>query len=239
MTPSAPLALPVPGGTLPVSVRAPAAPGGTAVVVVQEAFGVTEHILDVAGRLAAAGHLALVPHVYHRTGDPVLTYDDLTPIWEHISALRADQLGDDLDACLAHLADLGTPAARVGVIGFCMGGTVALAEGARQPLGAAVSFYGGGVAEGRFGYAALVDLAPALRTPWLGLYGDRDSGIPVEQAVALGAAAARADVPTDLVRYDAEHGFHCDHRPSYDPPSAQDAWSRTLEWLATHLGAGT
>lgn len=230
------LALPVPGGTLPVTVRAPEGPPRTAVLVVQEAFGVTEHIADVAGRLAAAGHLALAPHLFHRTGDPDLGYDDLPAIWPHFSALTAEGIAADLDACLAHLAAQGLGPAAVGVVGFCMGGTVALAEAVRLPLGAAVTFYGGGVAEGRFGYPSLVELAPGLQAPWLGLYGDRDAGIPVEQVEALRSAAATARVATEVVRYDADHGFHCDARPAaYDAVAAADGWARCLAWLDGHL----
>ena len=230
------LDLAVPDGTLPVTLAEPDGPAQTAVVVVQEAFGVTSHIADVARRAAAAGHLALAPHLFHRTGDPALSYDDLPAIWPHFSALTAEGLGADLDACLAELARRGIGPSAVAVGGFCMGGTVALAEGARLALGAAVSFYGGGVAEGRFGYPSLVELAPGLRTPWLGLYGDRDTGIPVEQVEALRAAAASAPVPTEVVRYDADHGFHCDDRPAaFDPGAAADAWSRALGWLDRHL----
>jgi carboxymethylenebutenolidase len=119
-----------------------------------------------------------------------------------------------------------------------MGGTVSFLAGARRRLGAAVSFYGGGVAEGRFGMPPLVELAPSLQTPWLGLYGDQDPSIPVEQAEALREAAGRASVPTELVRYpEAGHGFHCDDRPSaYHEASAADAWSRTLSFFGEHLG---
>jgi carboxymethylenebutenolidase len=117
-----------------------------------------------------------------------------------------------------------------------MGGTVALHAATAFPLGAAVSFYGGGVAEGRFGMAPLVEQAPHLQAPWLGLYGDLDHGIPVDQVEALRAAAATAPVATDLVRYaEADHGFNCDARDSYHAASAADAWSRTLAWFDRHL----
>jgi carboxymethylenebutenolidase len=106
----------------------------------------------------------------------------------------------------------------------------------RRPLGAAVTFYGGGVAEGRFGLPAAVDVASRLQAPWLGLYGDRDKGIPVEQVEALRAAAAEAPVPTEIVRYpDAGHGFNCADRASFHPPSAADAWARTLAFFDHHL----
>ena len=117
-----------------------------------------------------------------------------------------------------------------------MGGTVTLVTAARRDVGAAVTFYGGGVKEGRFGFPPLVEEATRLRAPWLGLYGDLDQGIPVEGVEELRAAAASSGQPTEVVRYpEAGHGFHCDQRDSYEPKSAQDAWARTLAWFGDHL----
>ncbi len=207
-----------------------------AVVVVQEAFGVNDHIEDVTRRFAAEGYRAVAPHLFYRTGDPRLPYDDFDQVRPHLAGLTAGGLADDLDATIGYLADAGFAGSRVGIVGFCMGGSVTLYAATRQRLGAAVSFYGGGVAEGRFGLPPLVELAPSLQAPWLGLYGDQDQSIPVDQAEALRAAASRADVPTELVRYpDAGHGFHCDARGSYHEPSARDAWSRATAWLADHV----
>ena len=85
---------------------------------------------------------------------------------------------------------------------------------------------------------ALAELAPQLQTPWLGLFGDEDQSIPVEQVEALRTAAASASVPTEIVRYaDAEHGFHCDVRDSYHPEAAADGWQRTLAWFEANLAA--
>jgi carboxymethylenebutenolidase len=84
----------------------------------------------------------------------------------------------------------------------------------------------------------LVELAADLKTPWLGLFGDLDQSIPVEDVEALRKAVAVAPVPTEVVRYpEADHGFHCDARSSYHQESAEDGWKRTVEWLATHLSA--
>ena len=83
---------------------------------------------------------------------------------------------------------------------------------------------------------SLQDLAPRLRAPWLGLYGDLDQSIPVEHVELLREATAKASMPTEIVRYpDAGHGFHCDARDSYHESSATDAWRRTLEWFGRHL----
>jgi carboxymethylenebutenolidase len=207
-----------------------------AVVVVQEAFGVNDHIKDVAGRFAAEGYRAVAPHLFHRSGDPQIPYEDFDKAKEHIAQLTEEGIAEDLEAAYGHLHDDGFEDARIAIVGFCMGGTVAFVEAAQRALGAAVTFYGGGIVEGRFGAPALADLAPSLRTPWLGLYGDQDKGIPPEQVEQLRAAVAQAPVDTEIVRYpDAGHGFHCDARSAYHEPSARDAWARTLAWLDAHL----
>lgn len=209
-----------------------------AVIVFQEAFGVNEHIEDVCRRFASEGYRAVAPHLFHRSGDPVLDYSSIDKVVQHFQALSERGLLDDLDATLGHLSSQGLEGRRVGVVGFCMGGTVAFLSAARRSLGAAVTFYGGGVAEGRLGMASLIELARELETPWLGLYGDLDKGIPVEQVEALREAVAGAQVPAEVVRYaEAGHGFHCDMRESYHRASAEDAWRRTLDWFGRHLVA--
>jgi len=207
-----------------------------AVVVIQEAFGVNGHIEDVTRRFAGAGYRAVAPHLFHRTGDPVLDYGDFGKVMPHMQALSEEGLVADLDATLAHLSAAGFRPSRVGFVGFCMGGTVAFLAASKYQLGAAVTFYGGGITEGRFGMPPLVEMAPGLRSPWLGLFGDLDQSIPVEDVELLRDAAANARVPTSIVRYpEAGHGFHCDARDSYHKSSATDAWQRTLEWFGTHL----
>jgi carboxymethylenebutenolidase len=211
-----------------------------AVMVLQEAFGVNDHIEDVTRRFAGAGYRAVAPHLFHRTGDPALDYGNFEKIMPHMQGLSEAGLLEDLDATLAHLEGAGFSAGRVGVVGFCMGGSVTFLAAARRALGAAVTFYGGGVVEGRFGMTPLVDMASGLKTPWLGLFGDEDQGIPVDQVEALRAAAATAPVDTEIVRYaGAGHGFHCDARPdSYHEASAADGWTRTLAWFERYIAAG-
>lgn len=224
-------------GPTPVSTHQPTTPATGGVIVVQEAFGVNEHIEDIGRRLAAAGWLAVIPHLFHRTGDPQLDYDDIQAVIPHMAELNAEGIAADLDVAEAILTEAGISPARTGAVGFCMGGTVAFATAATRPLGAAVSFYGGGITTGRFGYEPLVDLAPKLQAPWLGLFGDEDKGIPVEDVELLRAAAATSAQETEVVRYaDAGHGFNCDRRSSYHEASATDAWARTLAWFDRHLG---
>jgi carboxymethylenebutenolidase len=207
-----------------------------AVVVVQEAFGVNDHIKDVAERFAAEGYRAVAPHLFHRSGDPQIPYEDFDKAKEHIAQLTEAGITEDLDAAYEHLHEDGFEDDRIAIVGFCMGGTVAFIEAATRTLGAAVTFYGGGIAEGRFGAPALKDLAPNVKAPWLGLYGAEDKGIPVDQVELLREAVAKAPVDTEIVIYPgAGHGFHCDGRSAYHEPSARDGWSRTLAWLDEHL----
>jgi carboxymethylenebutenolidase len=151
-----------------------------------------------------------------------------------MATLTGAGIAADVDACLGHLADAGVEPRHTAVIGFCMGGTVALFTATRHALGAAVSFYGGGVSKPYWdGVPPLLELAPQLRTPWLGLYGEADALITMDEIEALRAAAARAPVPTELVTYpDAGHAFHSDDREAvYRPAAAADAWARTLAFL--------
>jgi carboxymethylenebutenolidase len=224
-------------GDMPAYVATPDGDARGGIVVVQEAFGVTTHIQSVCRRLADARYTAIAPALFHRVGSPVLDYGDFEAVRPAMMSLTAGGIEVDLDAAFADLKGRGFDATRVGIVGFCMGGTVALFAGAQWRLGAAVTFYGGGVAQGRFGFPSLLDVAPDLQTPWLGLYGDLDQGIPVDEVEALRRVSAAASVPTEVVRYpDAGHGFNCNDRPdAYHEPSATDAWRRTLSWFDAHV----
>jgi carboxymethylenebutenolidase len=220
----------------PLSVHEPAGDPKGGVVVIQEIFGVNDHIEDITRRLADAGWLAVAPHLFHRTGDPKLGYTDMDEGRAHAGKMTGEGILEDVDAAIARIAEAGIASSRTGIVGFCMGGSVALLVATRRDLGASVTFYGGGIADGRFGFGPQLEEAPALRAPWLGLYGDLDHGIPVDDVEKLRAAATRSGQPTEVVRYpDAGHGFNCDQRGSYHEPSATDAWRRTLEWFDRYL----
>src|SRR5438105_4656143 len=116
----------------PLSIHEPDGPPKGGIVVIQEAFGVNDHIEDVAGRFAAEGWLAVAPHLFHRTGDPKLGYGDLSVVMPHMQALTADGVLADIDAALDHLVRANIPPERTGVVGFCMGGTITLVTAARR-----------------------------------------------------------------------------------------------------------
>ena len=209
-----------------------------AVVVIQEAFGVNEHIEDVTRRFAAVGYHAVAPHLFHRTGGGTIPYDRFDLFGPHFARMSDDGITADLEATLEHVTGAGFSLDRTGIVGFCMGGRVSFLAACRMNLGAAVGFYGGGILKGRSD--ALRPLAGEIgkmATPWLGLFGDEDQSIPVEEVEELKRLLeAEAPVATEVVRYpDAGHGFHCDRRDSYHEPSAHDAWERTLEWFDRFL----
>lgn len=224
------------GEAVPGAVASPAGPPKGGVVVLQEAFGVNQHIRTICARLADAGYLAVAPALFHRQGSPVLGYDEIEKAMPLMGQLQAEEIMSDVRAALDYLEGEGVAPARSGIVGFCMGGTVALAAATQIPLGASVTFYGGGVAAGRFGFPALAEIAPSLQAPWLGLFGDQDASIPVDQVEELREQAARASAATEVVRYpEAGHGFNCDDRSAYEPESAADAWSRTIAWFDAYL----
>ena len=218
-----------------------ALPQGTprgAVVVIQEAFGVNDHIKDVTRRIADAGYRAVAPTIFHRAGGGTADYTDFAKVMPLFKGVSDAAVLMDVDAALAHLRGAGFPDARIGLVGFCFGGRVSFLVATQRELGAAVGFYGGGIVTARRGgFTTLIGDAAKLATPWLGLFGDKDGGIPIADVETLRATLAReAKVANEIVRYaDAEHGFNCNVRASYHEASAKDAWARMLDWFEKHL----
>jgi carboxymethylenebutenolidase len=214
--------------------------GAPVVLVVSEIFGVHEYIADVARRFAKAGYFAIAPELFVRQGDPT-EYGELARlIAEVISKVPDAQVMGDLDATLAWARSQGADTARVGVTGFCWGGRVTWLYSAHNPgVKAGVAWYGRLVGES----SALqplhpLDVAGRLHGPVLGLYGEKDTGIPLDTvermklALAAGSAAARK---SEFVIYpDAPHAFHADYRPSYRKAAADDGWKRCLAWFKAH-----
>ena len=230
--------LPTPDGSMDVYEAYPEGEPKGAIIVVQEAFGVNDHIQDVTRRFAAEGYLAVAPAFFHRAGGGTAPYDDFSQVMPLFEGISDDGILADVDATVAHLEASGYDPPRIGIVGFCFGGRVTFLTAARRKLGAAVTFYGGGIVNASpLGLSALVGEAADLRTPWLGMFGDLDKGIPVDDVEVLRSAVGDAEVAAEIVRYaDADHGFHCDAREAYHRESAEDAWKRTLGWFATHLG---
>jgi carboxymethylenebutenolidase len=231
--------IPVPGGEIPAYRAAPSTGGPfPTVLVVQEIFGVHEHIRDVCRRLAKAGYLAVAPELYARQGDVSKMTDVQEIVTKIVSQVPDAQVMADLDAAAAWAAEHahGDPA-KLAVTGFCWGGRIVWLYAVHSPkLRAGVAWYGRleGAADPLHPKHPL-DLAASLKAPVLGLYGGADAGIPNESVErmrkALGAAAGRSEI---VLYPGAPHGFHADYRPSYRETEAKDAWSRMLRWFHGH-----
>jgi carboxymethylenebutenolidase len=197
-------------------------------VVLHEARGVTDVVRGLVSGLAAEGWLAVAPHLYGSDEADEVSGDDVPA---QLSRLSGESVLADTDAAAVWLVERGVPADRTGVIGFDLGGAVALVVASSRTVGAAVSVAGGGILEPLAdGLPALVEVAHELACPWLGIYGDQDEAIPVEEVEKLRDAAARAEIATDVVRF-----AEATNRFDLDPQVGAEAWARTLNWFDVHL----
>lgn len=210
------------------------------VLVISEIFGVHEHIADVARRLAKQGYFAIAPELFVRQGD-AKAYTDIPKLLSEVVGKVPDaQVLGDLDATLTWAEAQGGDVSKLGITGFCWGGRITWLYAAHQPkVKAGVAWYGRLVGEKNALQTAYpVDLAGSLKAPVLGLYGGKDTGIPLDSvdkmksALAQGSAAAKR---SEFVVYpDAGHAFHADYRPSYLKAAADDGWQRCLAWFKSH-----
>lgn len=215
--------------------------GAPVILVVQEVFGLHEHIRDVCRRFAREGYFAVSVELYQRQGD-ANAYDNVPDLISHIvSKVPDEQVFADLDACAKWAGEQGGNASRLGVTGFCWGGRLTWMYAEHNPaVKAAVAWYGKlAVGHGPLQTRNPVDVAGTLNAPVLGLYGGQDASIPLEDVrrieaeLANGNAAAQA---SRMVVYpDSGHAFYADYRPSYNEDDARDAWAKALEWFKTYL----
>ena len=227
--------IPTADGEIPAYRAKPAAAGPHAtVLVVQEIFGVHEHIKDVCRRFAKQGYCAIAPELYARQGD-VSKYTDYRDIMSNVVSKVPDaQVMSDLDATVRWADKNGADAKRVGVTGFCWGGRITWLYAAHNPkLRAGVAWYGRLVGEPTAQTPKHpVDIAAELKAPVLGLYGGADQGIPLDTIEAMRSACTKAGKTCEIVVFEgAPHAFHADYRPSYRAEDAKDGWKRLLEWF--------
>lgn len=231
--------VPASGGEMPAYRAQPASGGNFPVIlVVQEIFGVHEHIKDVCRRLAKQGYLAIAPELYARQGDP-RQYPNVQELIDKVVSRVPDaQVLGDLDACVAWAAGHDGDSARLGITGFCWGGRITWLYAAHNPqVKAGVAWYGrvvGPVSD--LTPKNPIDIAGQLNGPVLGLYGGQDQGIPLaslEQMRSALAASGNAASRASMIHVypDAGHAFHADYRPSYRPQEAADGWTRLLAWF--------
>lgn len=235
-TPDRPLSRAEQNGT-PLTVAKPDFGPRAGIVVLQEAWGVTAYIEWLLRVFADVGYVAAAPHLYHRSGEVVIDDHDFRKARPVMASLTGETIESDLGCATTFLREAGAP--RIGVIGFCMGGSIALWAAAHAEVDAAVTFYGSGIDTPRWdGLESGLESAPKVRVPWLGFYGDRDRSIPPEQVERLRTAIEPVNAPTQIVRYpDAGHAFASDpSSPKHVREAAEDAGIRTREFLAAHLG---
>ncbi|HUR34789.1 MAG TPA: dienelactone hydrolase family protein [Vicinamibacterales bacterium] len=223
------------------------APDGTgqlpALLVIQEAFGVNNHIRNVCRRLSAHGYVALAPELFHRTGRGVdLGYTDMSQVMPHFTKLTNSGILMDVQAGLAALhADPRVDPARIGVVGFCVGGLATFIAAEHTNAAAFVSFYGGGVLRARPNIALepVIDDAERIRRPFLLIYGGQDQSIPADDVQAIDdRLTSLGKVHRVVTMPDGGHGFACDDRAAFHQPSSDEAWRITYDWLAEQLKQG-
>jgi carboxymethylenebutenolidase len=222
--------------------RPAAAEASRGLIVCQEAFGVNAHIRDVTERFARQGFLAIAPELFHRTAPGFEgRYDDFPSVTPHIRALTDNSMAADLRAAYAWLtANGGIANFSIAAIGFCMGGRAAILTALTAPIVCAISFYGGGIAPNP-NSPGLLNRIAELRAPVLLFWGGRDKRIGPDQIRAVTEALRNAGKNyTDVEISDADHGFFCDVRSSYNPVAASHAWALVLAFLNTYTSpAGT
>lgn len=210
-------------------------------LVVQEIFGVHEHIKDICRRFAKLGYLAVAPSLYNRQGDT--TQLQMEDIMKVVGRVPDEQVMADLDSTVAYARATGkSDGKRVGITGFCWGGRIVWLYAAHsREVDAGVAWYGRLVAAPNAKPNPLtpkqpIELVDELHAPVLGLYGAKDQGIPVESVermrAALKSSKSKAARTSEIIVYpEAGHGFHADYRPSYNKEAATDGWQRLQAWF--------
>jgi carboxymethylenebutenolidase len=205
------------------------------VVVVQEIFGVHEHIKDVCRRLAKLGYLAVAPELYARQGDVSKLTDVNDIITKVVSKVPDARVMADLDATVAWVKESGEGnVEKLGITGFCWGGRIVWLYAEHNPrVKAAVAWYGRLVGKpSELQPKHPIDIAASLKVPVLGLYGGDDQGIPLDTVEQMRKALQAAGSPSEIVVYpNTPHGFHADYRASYRKEQAEDGWRRLQAWF--------
>ena len=214
------------GGTTRGYLAIPEKGKGPGVVVIQEWWGLVDHIKDVCDRFAADGYVALAPDLYH--GKTTKSPDEAGKL---MMALNIDQAERDLRGAVNYLrTHEATTSKKVGIVGFCMGGALSLYAATKNPdIGACVVFYGG--------HPNVKPDLPNLQAPVLGLYGEKDGFVTPQLVRELEKKLKDLGKSTEIHVYpNADHAFFNDQRPEvYDEKAAGDAWQRTMQFFATHL----
>jgi carboxymethylenebutenolidase len=194
--------------------------------VIQEWWGLTDHIKSVADRFCSAGYLAFAPDLYHGDVAAMGDGEKATALVQKYGPTGLLDLQNVYEALKGHPDCSG----KVGSVGFCFGGRMSLALGLSRPLDAVCTFYGGGMQQ-------LFGQMDALKAPVLGLFGDNDKSIPVGTIEEFDKLLARMGIEHEVIVYpNSGHAFFRDNDPvAYRPEAARDAWERVTKFLAKNL----
>ncbi len=230
--------IPVKDGEIPAYRAMPATSGNFPIVlVIQEIFGVHEHIQDVCRRFAKLGYVAVAPELFVRQGDvsKLSSIEEIRPI---VAKVPDAQVLSDLDATVAWAVKSAKGNSnKLGITGFCWGGRITWLYAAHNPqVKAGVAWYGrlvGDVTELTPKHP--VDIASALKVPVLGLYGGKDTGIPLNTVEQMRERLKLGSSKSEIIVYpDAPHAFFADYRPSYREQDAKQGWQRLVAWFKQH-----
>jgi carboxymethylenebutenolidase len=209
--------------------------GFPVVLVVQEIFGVHEHIKDVCRRFAKLGYFAIAGEMFARQGDVSKMTEIPKIISEVVSKVPDSQVLADLDACVAYAKSTGKANVdKLAVTGFCWGGRITWLYAAHnQNVKAGGAWYGRLVgAASPMNPAHPIDLVDKINAPVLGLYGGADQGIPNDTVEKMRETLKAKGKKSEIILYpDTPHAFHADYRPSFRKEQAEDAWKKLAEWF--------
>jgi carboxymethylenebutenolidase len=227
--------IPVKDGEIPAYRAAPATGKNFPIVlVIQEIFGVHEHIQDITRRFAKLGYLAIAPELFIRQGDvsKLSSVDEIRPI---VAKVPDSQVLSDLDATVAWAVKSAKGnAGKLAVTGFCWGGRITWLYAAHNPqVKAGVAWYGRLVGEAtELQPKYPIDIASDLKAPVLGLYGGKDTGIPLNTVEQMRDRLKESRSKSEIIVYpNAPHAFFADYRPSYREEEANEGWKRLLAWF--------
>jgi carboxymethylenebutenolidase len=224
----------VPGGDMPVYFARPAGVANPPVILVaMEIFGLHEYIKDVTRRLAKLGAFAVAPDYYFRSGVDLTKITDIPALFPIVNKKPDTELFSDLDAAVAWAKAQGGDTGRLGIMGFCRGGRTVWRYSTHGDLKAGVAFYGS-LADPASEAMPVNALASAkdVKEPVLGLYGEADQGIKVDDVKKMESELKAAGKTAEFHIYPgAPHGFHADYRGTYREEAAKDAWAQMTAWF--------
>ncbi|RJT91776.1 hypothetical protein D6T64_01230 [Cryobacterium melibiosiphilum] len=220
----------------PLTVSVPAGIARAGVIVLHEVWGLSAPVTALVVRLADCGCITAAPHLYHRIADPVVTDGKFTQARRYHDTLTTEGLTFDIESALAWIRAQG--AQKVAVIGFSMGGTLALWAAATLHIDAAVTCYGASLTSPRWpGILSGIDATGVLKAPWLGIYAGKDTGTPARDLQQMREILTHTTTQSSVVVYpEVRHGFALDpDLPRHAADETADAFARTSLFLKTHL----